>query len=101
MGYADNGAYYNDYYGAVLGAFAYMGFVTTPPCSTGVQWYVLDKTMSMQSRQLEILYALIGGGNVQRSHPSNMRWLIIETVKAWVLSSRRRTLGIMKFLISV
>jgi len=61
MGNAVNGAYYDDYYGAVLGAFAYMGSLTTPPCSTGVQWYVLDKPMSMQSSQLERLYALIGG----------------------------------------
>lgn len=61
VGNGNEGAYYDDYYGAVPGAFAYMGSLTTPPCSTGVQWYVLDKPMRMKSSQLKRLYTLIGG----------------------------------------
>ena len=73
MGYADDGAYYNDYYGVLIDAFAYMGSLNTPSCSTRVQQYVLDKSMSMRLSQLEKLDALIGGGDVQLGHPVNMR----------------------------
>jgi len=58
---SDNTETYYGGYKLALGAFAYTGSLTTPPCSTGVQWYVLDKPMLMESSQIERIYSLIGG----------------------------------------
>jgi len=38
-----------------IGAYFYTGSLTTPPCSTGVTWYVLDTPLSVSSDQISRL----------------------------------------------
>jgi len=44
-----------------VGVYAYTGSLTTPPCTTGVQWYVLDRPSTIYKSQWSRLSTVIGG----------------------------------------
>ncbi len=43
-----------------LNVFRYMGSLTTPPCSEGVNWHVADETMTASVEQIRAMYASLG-----------------------------------------
>jgi len=43
--------------------YSYAGSLTTPPCSEGVNWYVLKETLKISSSQLSQLQDLYSGNN--------------------------------------
>jgi len=45
---------------AELEVFRYMGSLTTPPCSEGVNWHVAEDVLTASSAQLEAMAALMG-----------------------------------------
>ena len=45
------------------GYFRYMGSLTTPPCSEGVNWYVLTQPISVGMEQVRKLIAAVGANN--------------------------------------
>ena len=45
------------------GAYVYTGSLTTPPCSEGVQWFVLRAHPTMSAAQIEVLTSIIGPNN--------------------------------------
>jgi hypothetical protein len=50
--------------------FSYMGSLTTPPCTTGVKWVVLDTPLLVTADQISRLKTLIGGYDATPSWPS-------------------------------
>lgn len=45
-----------------LGHYAYMGSLTTPPCSESVRWLVMSETGEVSRAQAETLASMTGGG---------------------------------------
>ncbi len=45
------------------GYYRYMGSLTTPPCSEGVNWYVLTQPISVGMEQVRRFAAAVGGNN--------------------------------------
>ena len=45
-----------------LGYYAYMGSLTTPPCSESVRWLVMSETGEVSRAQVETLASMTGGG---------------------------------------
>ncbi|WP_284125262.1 carbonic anhydrase [Parerythrobacter aestuarii] len=45
---------------ADLTVYRYMGSLTTPPCSEGVNWHVASNTMTASAEQIEALYEALG-----------------------------------------
>ena len=43
-----------------LEVFRYMGSLTTPPCSEGVNWHVADEVMTASAEQIQAIYASLG-----------------------------------------
>ncbi|MEM7403400.1 MAG: carbonic anhydrase family protein [Myxococcota bacterium] len=43
------------------GYFAYQGSLTTPPCTQGVQWYVMMQPITADQQQLDSLLQAMGG----------------------------------------
>ncbi|GAA4037302.1 carbonic anhydrase [Parerythrobacter jejuensis] len=43
-----------------VSVFRYMGSLTTPPCSEGVNWHVSKSTMTASAEQIAALYELLG-----------------------------------------
>lgn len=60
--------------------YRYMGSLTTPPCSEGVNWYVLKTPLTMSAAQIASLTAVAGksGSNARPVQPRNFR-LIVDT----------------------
>ena len=50
----------NDMVPGDLEVFRYMGSLTTPPCSEGVNWHVAEKVMTASAEQIAALYAALG-----------------------------------------
>jgi len=61
------------------GFYRYMGSLTTPPCSEGVNWFVLKKPATASKAQLDAMHAAIGD-NARPAQMSNNR-LILEPSK--------------------
>lgn len=53
--------------------FAYDGSLTTPPCSEGVRWHVLDDTIEVSHEQIEFFEEIIHGGNARHLQELNGR----------------------------
>ncbi len=58
-----------------LKVWRYMGSLTTPPCSEGVNWHVAEQVMTASREQIEALHALMGD-NARPVQPLNNRLLI-------------------------
>lgn len=58
-----------------LAYYAYSGSMTVPPCSEGVQWYVLQTPVSASSEQLDTLRRR-AGVNARPVQPSNGRRIL-------------------------
>ena len=54
----------------------YSGSLTTPPCSEGVRWIVLDHPVAMSASEIATLRAAIGGVNNRPLQPLNARVVI-------------------------
>jgi carbonic anhydrase len=55
--------------------FRYMGSLTTPPCSEGVNWHVLEETMEAGAAQISAMEEFMGS-NARPVQPLNGRLLI-------------------------
>lgn len=51
----------------------FMGSLTTPPCTEGVNWYVLNGVLSISSEQKEAFLSLFGENNNRPVQPLNGR----------------------------
>ncbi|MBL4613841.1 MAG: carbonic anhydrase family protein [Magnetovibrio sp.] len=60
--------------------YRYMGSLTTPPCSEGVNWFVVKQAMTVSKAQIAKMKAAFGGENARPVQASNNR-LILGTVK--------------------
>ncbi|OFX13924.1 MAG: hypothetical protein A2516_11875 [Alphaproteobacteria bacterium RIFOXYD12_FULL_60_8] len=58
--------------------FRYMGSLTTPPCTEGVNWFVLKEPISMSAEQISRLTAVMGQ-NARPAQPRNGRLLLDAT----------------------
>ncbi len=58
-----------------LDVFRYMGSLTTPPCSEGVNWHVAEDALTASRRQLEALEDLMGN-NARPVLPVNGRLVV-------------------------
>jgi carbonic anhydrase len=43
--------------------YAFMGSLTTPPCSEGVRWFVMKKTIRISAATIKQLHAILGDNN--------------------------------------
>ena len=53
----------------------FKGSLTTPPCSEGVNWFVLQKPVSASSSQIRALHRLVGD-NARPTQPLNNRFVL-------------------------
>jgi carbonic anhydrase len=64
----------NDYY-------SFLGSLTTPPCSEGLQWIVMSSTVTASPAQIATLRKAIGGSNARSVQPLNNRIIAYSQVK--------------------
>ncbi|NKB57857.1 MAG: hypothetical protein GKS00_16155 [Alphaproteobacteria bacterium] len=55
--------------------YRYMGSLTTPPCSEGVNWFVSNKTVTVSRAQIEKFLQAVGGENARPLQALNNRLL--------------------------
>lgn len=58
-----------------LSVYRYMGSLTTPPCSEGVNWHVADTPLTASKAQIEALHTIMGD-NARPVQPLNNRLLV-------------------------
>ena len=56
--------------------FAYPGSLTTPKCTEGVSWFVLEPTSELSQAQLEKFQSMIHGGNNRPVQPLGARKIV-------------------------
>jgi carbonic anhydrase len=56
-----------------LGSFRYLGSLTTPPFTEGVQWVVLEETLEVSQGQVQAFLDLFLDGNAREVQPLNGR----------------------------
>ena len=59
-------------------AYRYAGSLTTPPCTEGVAWSVLQGTISMSAPQINQITSVLGEANARPVQPSNDRDVVID-----------------------
>jgi carbonic anhydrase len=64
----------NDYY-------SFIGSLTTPPCTQGLQWIVMASTLTASPAQIAILRRAIGGSNMRYVQPLNNRTIAYSLEK--------------------
>ena len=62
------------------GYYHYAGSLTTPPCTEGVQWFVLHDAMEVSHAQVEAFTAAVGNANARPAQPLGER--TVEVVGA-------------------
>ncbi|WP_136468561.1 carbonic anhydrase [Flagellimonas onchidii] len=55
------------------GYFNYIGSLTTPPCTEGVNWFVFKKTITISLEQVKVLQKLMPLNNYRNEQPLNGR----------------------------
>jgi len=60
--------------------YRYMGSLTTPPCSEGVNWFLVTKPVTASAQQIAAITAAIGGENARPAQAANNR-LILDATK--------------------
>jgi carbonic anhydrase len=55
--------------------YHFMGSLTTPPCTEGLQWFVLTQPITASPAQIRALTTAIGGPNARPTQPLNQRAL--------------------------
>ncbi len=45
--------------------FRYMGSLTTPPCSEGVNWYIYKQPIQASKEQIDLIKGVVGAGNAR------------------------------------
>jgi len=60
---------------AISGFYRYMGSLTTPPCSEGVNWFVLKKPDTASKAQIDAMHKAIGN-NARPAQPMNNRLMM-------------------------
>lgn len=69
----------NDNLPANNGYFFYVGSLTTPPCSEGVNWYVLKESITVSLEQVELLKNLMPINNYRNEQPHNGRQIYMKS----------------------
>jgi carbonic anhydrase len=63
------------------GYYRYMGSLTTPPCSEGVNWFVMREPVSISPAQIERFAAAVGE-NARPVQPVNQRFVLAPLAAA-------------------
>ena len=63
------------------GYYRYMGSLTTPPCSEGVNWFVMREAVSISPAQIERFAAAVGE-NARPVQPVNQRFVLAPLAAA-------------------
>ena len=59
-----------------LGYFTYDGSLTTPPCSEGVSWFVMQSAVTISQDQVDQLQTISGGPSNRRLQPIGTRSIV-------------------------
>ena len=57
--------------------FFYTGSLTTPPCTEGVNWYILKEPITVSLEQVNLLKELMPINNYRNEQPQNGRELYV------------------------
>jgi len=61
--------------------YSFMGSLTTPPCTQGLQWVVMDQPITVSPAQILLLRKAAGGSNARPVQPTNHRVVSYSTEK--------------------
>jgi len=61
-------------------AYRYQGSLTTPPCSEGVEWSVLEEKVTLSEEQSQAFAAIFTGGNARPVQELGARLLLTDSV---------------------
>jgi carbonic anhydrase len=61
-------------------AYRYQGSLTTPPCSEGVEWSVLEETATLSQEQSQAFATIFAGGNARPVQEMGARQLLTDAV---------------------
>ena len=61
-------------------AYRYQGSLTTPPCSEGVEWSVLEETVTLSAEQAQAFGAIFTGGNARPVQGLGTRALLTDSI---------------------
>lgn len=56
--------------------YRYMGSMTTPPCTEGVNWYILKSPIEFSKEQISLMRGLVGGNNARPLQKRNNRIIL-------------------------
>lgn len=59
-----------------ISVYRYMGSLTTPPCSEGVNWHVADEAVEASAAQIAALRAGLGGDTARSLQPQGSRLVV-------------------------
>ena len=61
-------------------AYRYQGSLTTPPCSEGVEWSVLEEKATLSEEQAKAFTAIFTGGNARPVQGLGSRALLTDSI---------------------
>ncbi|PCI59889.1 MAG: carbonate dehydratase [Kordiimonadales bacterium] len=56
--------------------FRYVGSLSTPPCTEGVQWYVLKQPIELSKQQIDLVRGIVGGNSARPVQRRNNRIIL-------------------------